>query len=418
MDKKYKNPEIRFKGFTEDWEDKTLGSLFEITSASRVLKNEWTESGVPFFRSSDVVSDYKKTDNTKAFISLELYKKLSTISGCVQKNDILVTGGGSIGIPYLVKSNEPLYFKDADLLWLKSANKVSGYFLYTFFSTTVFRNYVNSITHIGTISHYTIEQAKSTPIITPNPTEQKQIGTFFQNLDNLITLHQKKHDKLVILKKAMLVKMFPKKGALVPEIRFKEFSGDWEEMRLGDFAQIKRGLTYSPIDVANKGIKVLRSSNILEDTFVQKEDDVYVNEKAINIEFAQESDILITSANGSSRLVGKHAILKKLKIKAVHGGFMLIARTKYPYFLHASMSSPWYRKFINMNMAGGNGAIGNLKGSDLEEHNILTPHEDEQKKIGEYFKNLDNQITLHNTQLDKLNNIKKACFTKMFVAQD
>ena len=119
MDKINKNPEIRFKGYTDDWEEKTLGNLFEITSASRVLKNEWTASGIPFFRSSDVVSDYKKTDNIKAFISHELYKKLSTISGCVQKNDILVTGGGSIGIPYLVKTNEPLYFKDADLLWLK-----------------------------------------------------------------------------------------------------------------------------------------------------------------------------------------------------------------------------------------------------------------------------------------------------------
>jgi type I restriction enzyme S subunit len=415
---KKKNPEVRFKEFTKDWMEKELGNIFEITSASRVHKNEWTKSGVPFFRSSDVVSNYKGTDNTKAFISFELYNKLSTISGIVQENDLLVTGGGSIGIPYLIKSNEPLYFKDADLLWLKSANKINGYFLYSFFATSIFKKYVSSIAHIGTISHYTIDQAKSTPIIVPSLCEQKQIGSFFQNLDNLITLHQKKYDKLIILKKAMLVKMFPKNGAVVPEIRFKGFTEDWEEKRIGDFTQVKRGLTYSPIDVSVKGIKVLRSSNISENTFVEKADDVYVNEEAINIEFAKESDILITSANGSSRLVGKHAILENLNIKAVHGGFMLIARTKYPYFLNASMSSPWYRKFINMHMAGGNGAIGNLKSSDFEEYYILIPNEDEQIKIGQYFKNLDSQIALHQTQLDKLNNIKKACFSKMFVAQD
>lgn len=201
-------PEIRFKGFEGAWEEKTLGDLFGITSASRVHKHEWRESGVPFFRSSDVVSDYKGQENTKAFISFELYEELAKKSGCVQKNDILVTGGGSIGIPYLVKSNEPLYFKDADLLWLKNSDNMNGYFLYTFFSTSIFRSYVSSITHIGTISHYTIEQAKATPIKVPKREEQDKIGEYLTNLDNLLTLHQGELGKLKNLKKAMLEKMF------------------------------------------------------------------------------------------------------------------------------------------------------------------------------------------------------------------
>ena len=201
-------PEIRFKGFGGAWEVRTLEDLFGIASASRVHKHEWTESGVPFFRSSDVVSDYKGQENNKAFISFELYEELSKKSGCVQKNDILVTGGGSIGIPYLVKSNEPLYFKDADLLWLKNSDNVNGYFLYTFFSTSVFRGYINSITHIGTISHYTIEQAKVTPIKIPEREEQDKIGAYFTNLDNLLTLHKGELEKLKNIKKAMLERMF------------------------------------------------------------------------------------------------------------------------------------------------------------------------------------------------------------------
>ncbi|MEI7582507.1 restriction endonuclease subunit S [Runella sp.] len=201
-------PEIRFKGFSGAWEEKTLGDLFGIASASRVHKHEWTESGVPFFRSSDVVSDYKGQENTKAFISFELYEELSKKSGCVQKNDILVTGGGSIGIPYLVKSNEPLYFKDADLLWLKNSDNLNGYFLYIFFSTVIFRDYINSITHTGTISHYTIEQAKATPIKVPKREEQEKIGNYFKNLDNLLTLNHGELEKLKNLKKALLEKMF------------------------------------------------------------------------------------------------------------------------------------------------------------------------------------------------------------------
>lgn len=402
MDKKYKNPEIRFKGFTEDWEDKTLGGLFEITSASRVLKNEWTESGVPFFRSSDVVSDYKKTDNTKAFISLELYKKLSTISGCVQKNDILVTGGGSIGIPYLVKSNEPLYFKDADLLWLKSANKVSGYFLYTFFSTTVFRNYVNSITHIGTISHYTIEQAKSTPIITPNPTEQKQIGTFFQNLDNLITLHQKKYDKLVILKKAMLVKMFPKNGALVPEIRFKGFTQKWVEKKVSDLFQVTRGNVLAATETSLKPTKKMLYPVYSSQT---KNNGLMGYYK----DFLFENAITWTTDGANAGTVN----YRPGKFYSTNVNGVLLSNEGYANKSIAEIINLVAWKYVSH--------VGNpkLMNNVMSEIKIFIPNSiKEQNYISNFLEDLDNQIALHKKQLDKLNNIKKACFSKMFVAQN
>lgn len=185
-----------------------MGEILEITSASRVHKNEWTDDGVPFFRSSDVVSNYKGTDNKKAFISFELYEELVLKSGRVYKNDILVTGGGSIGIPYLVQDNEPIYFKDGDLIWLKNSESIDGYFLYTFFGTPFFKAYVKSITHIGTISHYTIEQAKATPFIVPELEEQNRISSYFQKLDNLLSLHKGELEKLKNIKKAMLEKMF------------------------------------------------------------------------------------------------------------------------------------------------------------------------------------------------------------------
>lgn len=201
-------PEIRFKGFTEGWVERKLGDLIDISSAARVHKHEWKEIGVPFFRSSDVVAEYKGLENKKAFISFELYEELSKKSGCTHKNDLLVTGGGTIGIPYLVQNDEPLYFKDADLLWLRNPDKLDGVFLYTFFTTSIFRSYVNSITHIGTISHYTIEQAKATPIKIPVKEEQSKIGDFFCNLDNLITHQQQKLTKLQNIKKSCLEKMF------------------------------------------------------------------------------------------------------------------------------------------------------------------------------------------------------------------
>ncbi|ELI8020997.1 TPA: restriction endonuclease subunit S [Yersinia enterocolitica] len=201
-------PEIRFKGFSGEWVENNLGELIDIRSAARVHKEQWTEAGVPFFRTSDVVSIYKGQENTKAYISHEIYHGLSEKIGKVTKDDLLITGGGSIGIPYLVPNDSPLYFKDADLLWLKNNEKFNGYFLYTFFFSVSFKQHIKSISHTGTIAHYTIEQAKATPINTCSDEEQTAIGNYFQKLDALINQHQQQIAKLNNIKQACLSKMF------------------------------------------------------------------------------------------------------------------------------------------------------------------------------------------------------------------
>ena len=203
-----KVPEIRFDGFTEDWEQRKFGEITELKSASRVHKDEWTSNGVPFYRSSDVMAAINGTENEKAFISEELYEKLSKVSGKLEEGDILVTGGGSVGNPYIVPDNKPLYTKDADLLWIKNKGKFHSYFLYEFFFSPTFRNYLGSISHVGTIAHYTITQLSDTPICLPSFEEQKKVGEYFQSLDNLITLHQRKCNELKEIKKYMLQNMF------------------------------------------------------------------------------------------------------------------------------------------------------------------------------------------------------------------
>ena len=192
-------------------------------------------------------------------------------------------------------------------------------------------------------------------------------------------------------------------------------TNSWEQRKLGDLAEIRRGLTYKPGDVKASGIRVLRSSNINEEYFEIYEDDVFVDEVAINIPYVKKGDIIITSANGSSRLVGKHAIIKNIQDNSmVHGGFMLVASADEPEFLNSSMSSPWYTKFINIYVAGGNGAIGNLSKNDLDNQEILVPSIAEQQKIGTYFRTIDNLITLHQRKLERLKNVKKSMLDKMF----
>ena len=150
--------------------------------------------------------------------------------------------------------------------------------------------------------------------------------------------------------------------------------------------------------------------------FIIDNDDVFVEENAVDIPYAKNGEILITSANGSSRLVGKHAIIQGIYEKtSVHGGFMLIASTGVPDFLNASMSSSWYTRFINLYVSGGNGSIGNLNKGDLDVQLIYVPELDEQRLIGLFFKNLNNLITLHQRKCEMLVNIKKSLLEKLYI---
>jgi len=186
------------------------------------------------------------------------------------------------------------------------------------------------------------------------------------------------------------------KDSKKPAIRFKGFTDDWEQRKFSEITETRRGLTYRPENVKESGIRVLRSSNINEDTFVFSNEDVFVEPSAVKIPLAKNGDILITSANGSSRLVGKHSIIRELaEESAVHGGFMLLASAEEPEFVNALMDSAWYIKFINTFVAGGNGAIGNLNKSDLDNQMVRVPSVGEQRKIGNLFKQIDNTITLH-----------------------
>ena len=200
-----------------------------------------------------------------------------------------------------------------------------------------------------------------------------------------------------------------------PAIRFKGFTDTWEQRKFSDVVATRRGLTYKPSDIRKNGVRVLRSSNIAEDSFALSDEDVFVVREAVNIDCARANDILITAANGSSRLVGKHTIISGIpEESAVHGGFMILGTTKEPHFVNASMGSSWYRRFIELFVAGGNGAIGNLNKNDLDNQEIAIPSEEEQKKIGSFFRQLDDLITLHQRKYDKLTNVKKSMLEKMF----
>ena len=202
-------PKIRFKGFTDPWEQRKLGDMMNVTSVKRIHQSDWTDSGVRFLRARDIVAAAKNEEpDDYLYISKEKYEEYSALSGKVGVSDLLVTGVGTIGVPYLVRNLEPLYFKDGNIIWFQNSDKIDGKFLFYSFSAEQIQGFINESAGIGTVGTYTIESGKKTPISLPNQIEQAKVGEFFQQLDNLITLHQRELEKLQNIKKSMLEKMF------------------------------------------------------------------------------------------------------------------------------------------------------------------------------------------------------------------
>ncbi|OYS63176.1 restriction endonuclease subunit S [Limosilactobacillus reuteri] len=241
MDKKPERlvPEVRFKGFTDDWEQHKLGKIMNVTSVKRIHQSDWQKVGIPFYRARDVVAISKgQKISEPIYISENKYKEFSEISGKVKINDLLVTGVGTIGVPLLVQKT-PLYFKDGNIIWFQNNNQFNGIFLYNAFLTRSIQNFIKTTTGVGTVPTYTIITGKETPISFPKPKEQDRIATLLKTAENLITLQQRKLEQLKQLKKAMLQQLFVNKNNKQPILKFKNFRNNWREYKLSEIVNLE-----------------------------------------------------------------------------------------------------------------------------------------------------------------------------------
>ena len=354
------------------------------------------------------------TENEKAFISEELYEKLSKVSGKLEEGDILVTGGGSVGNPYIVPDNKPLYTKDADLLWIKNKGKFHPYFLYEFFFSPTFRNYLGSISHVGTIAHYTITQLSETPICLPSFEEQKEVGEYFQSLDHLITLHQRKCEQTQKLKKYMLQKMFPQDKTNVPKIRFDGFTDAWEQRKLGELAD--------KVTEKNGRLQYIETfTNSAEFGIISQRDffdhDIAKIGSLDGYYIVRNEDFVYNPRISTSAPVGP---INRNKLGRI--GVMSPLYTVFrPHdvdttYLEHFFKSKYWHSFMNYN--GDSGARSDrfsIKDSVFFEMPIPIPQIEEQRKIGEHLTQLDLLITLHQQKCDQLQSIKKYMLQNMFV---
>lgn len=376
------------------WEQRKFSELTEIRSASRVHKDEWQSSGVPFYRSSDVMAALNGTENEKAFISEELYEKLSAVSGKLEKGDVLVTGGGSVGKPYIVPNNEPLYTKDADLLWIKNNENLDPYFVYTFFFSPTFTDYLNSVSHVGTIAHYTITQLGETPITLPCVSEQQKIGDYFRNLDFLITLHQREYF------------LFDFSGE---SAKTAQNTLSWEQRKVSEITEFhKQGFYTTEAYDESKKYYLLRGTDLTDNRLVLKgTPKIDATEKDYQAFKTQIGDFLIVR----SGTVGTYGIVYD-DIPAIFGSYLidfrfdksLVVNEFFGYFYQSDLFKNQLRQIIQQS------ANTNINAENIKSTSIKLPSLSEQNKIANFFTQLDSLITLHQREPPKedkiLNDIK------------
>mgnify|MGYP002579252368 CR=1 FL=1 len=344
--------------------------------------------------------------------------------GVVETGDIVYTKSPLKSNPYgIIKANKGKNGIVSTLYAVyKPKQSANPEFVQIYFEQDArMNNYMHPLVNKGAKNDMKVsaENALKGQIVFPDIKEQRTISEFFRNLDTLITLHQRKYEKLVNIKKSMLDKMFPKNGVSVPEIRFKGFTDPWEQRKLTNLCEkFTDGDWIEAKDQSDSGVRLVQTGNVGVTEYLDKPN----NKKWISFETFEQlhceevypGDILI------SRLpepAGRACIMPNLGTKMITAVDCTIVRPNAvtsTRFLLQYLSSQAYFDAVNTCLAGG--TRQRISRGNLAQFNVPIPSSKiEQEKIGEVLEKLDTLITLHQRKLEKLQNIKKSCLEKMFV---
>lgn len=413
MEEKKLVPKLRFPGFTEPWEQRKLGELMEVTSVKRIHQADWTASGIRFFRARDIVSSMNNEEiDNPVFISEDKYEEYSRISGKVIEGDLLVTGVGTIGVPYLIKDTTPLYFKDGNIIWFKNNNTLNGRYFYYCFQNSYIQNQIYSASGKGTVGTYTIENGKKTSINYPNLKEQIKIGNLLDTMTTMLTLHQRKLEHLKLKKKSLLQKLFPKEGEVCPELRFPGFTDPWEQRKLiyifSDFIvpmrdkpKVFSGTTpWTRIeDIEGRYINTSLSGQFVSDETI----------KSMNLKVIPKGSLIVSASAtfGVVAIVNNDLITNQTFIGLVPNKDFDID------FLYFLFEAPTTKDKLLKLSAGS--TIFYIARESFENLVLSVPSKAEQMKISKIFKSIDDSITLHQRKLEHLQLLKKALLQQLFV---
>ena len=404
MEKQLK-PAIRFKGFTDPWEQRKFEDAFAERREKTERENEDTLLSCAIngmFLNSELFGHFRGT-TTIGYLR-------------VKKNDLILSaqnlhlGNANVNLRFEHGIISPAY-KVYDLIdcnpefiqaWVKKED-TKNFFLA---ATTEGASQCRKNIEWATLGKQTIAM--------PSLQEQTELGAFFTHLDNLITLHQRKYDKLQVIKKAMLEKMFPQNGSNVPEIRFRGFTDPWEQRKLGELVQFSKGAGYSKGDLKESGTPIILYGRLYTKyETVIADVDTFADAKNGSV-YSRGGEVIVPASGETAEDISIASVVEKQGI--LLGGDLNIITPPADLdsaFLAISISNGKPHEDMSK-MAQGKSVV-HLHNTDLEKIDMTYPSHEEQTQISDLFRRIDNLITLHQRELEKLQKIKKAMLEKMFV---
>lgn len=385
-----KAPTIRFRGFTDDWEQRKLGDIVDFLDTQRkpLTENIREKGPYPYYGASGIV-DY--------------------VAGYIFDEELVLLSEDGANI---TDRNYPVCFLASGKYWvnnhahvLKTKEGIDNNFICNSLECKDFSIYNTGMT----MPKLNQDICKRIPVDFPTYDEQEKIGNYFRDIDYFITLHQRKLDQLKKLKKYFLQNLFPAKGEKVPRIRFKGFTGDWEQRKLGDICGVYDGIHQTP-DYQEDGVMFLSVENIATLT-----SEKYISEDAYNRNYKaypEKGDILMTRIGD----VGTpHVVETNEKLAYYVSLALLKPKGIDSYFLNnAIQTSPFQKGLLERTLLT---AIPmKINKDEIGKVDISFPvNISEQKQIGSYFRNLDNLITLHQRKLNQLQTMKKFMLQNLFI---
>ncbi|KRU25027.1 subunit S of type I restriction-modification protein [Clostridium sporogenes] len=397
MIEKKRKPSIRFKGFIDDWEQRKLGEIADVTKLAGFEFTEhvvYSEQGnIIALRGLNVKNGHLVLDDVK-YIDGSNFSKLHRSKLYI--DDILFTYVGTVGEVAIIRENDRFFLApNVSRIRIKS-DDLPQYISHYMRNDNFYNSVIFPLIATSSQPALSMENIRKFDISLPsNKEEQMKISIFFSSLDNLITLHQRKYDKLINIKKAMLEKMIPKNGSNRPEIRFKGFTEDWKLYKVKDICSISTGKSNTQDKIDDGKYPFYVRSPIVEHS------DKYLYE--------EEAVLTVGDGVGTGKVFhyvdGKYdlhqRVYRMFDFNGVHGKYF------YYYF-----SNHFYNRVMSMTAKTSVDSVRLEMIADME---IKCPSMEEQNKVAKFFTEIDNLITLHQQELEKLKNIKKACLDKMFL---
>lgn len=397
-----KEPKIRFKGFSGEWEETKFGNLCSVAMCKRIFKHQTSPQGdIPFYK----IGTFGATPD--AFISRTLFEEYKKKYNYPQKGDILISAAGTIGrvVEY---TGEKCYYQDSNIVWLKHSDQLSNAFLKQLYPIINWSSLEGA-----TIKRLYNGNILDTSFRLPLIAEQKLIATFFTTLDAHLSASTSRLASLKQMKAASLQAMFPQEGETVPKVRFKGFKGEWKKVKLGEFGSWSKGKLLSKDNISETGkFKCIHYGELftMYDEIIYQ---VFSKTDLNNGYLSQIGDILFPDSEVTPTGLARCSSIMETGVM-LGGGILILRPLPQYYSPFISLSVNNEKQQIISRITGT--TVRHINATSLSEIEIVcTENIAEQQSIASFFTSLDRQIALHTQRLEKLKQIKAACLNKMFV---